>query len=49
MLTRDYQKPSSARGEALVKVIMADIYNTDLKIVRGYFGFREIPAMSLSA
>ncbi|MCL5256916.1 MAG: alcohol dehydrogenase catalytic domain-containing protein [Chloroflexi bacterium] len=30
-------------GEALVRVVLAGICNTDLEIVRGYMGFRGIP------
>ncbi len=38
-----YQKPVPASSEALVKVLMAGICNTDLEIARGYQGFRGIP------
>lgn len=36
---RDLPVPSAAAGEALVRVTMAGICNTDLEIVRGYAGF----------
>jgi len=42
-LVADYEKPVPARDEALVKVLMAGICNTDLEIVRGYQDFRGIP------
>ncbi len=42
-LVGNYEKPIPARGEALVKVLMAGICNTDLEIVRGYQDFRGIP------
>jgi threonine dehydrogenase-like Zn-dependent dehydrogenase len=35
--------PSLQEDEALVRVLMAGICNTDLEIVRGYMGFRGIP------
>ncbi len=39
----NYQKPVPAGSEALVKVLMTGICNTDLEIVRGYQDFRGIP------
>ena len=42
-LVTGYEKPVPARDEALVKVLMAGICNTDLEIVRGYQDFRGIP------
>ena len=42
-LVDNYEKPVPARDEALVKVLMAGICNTDLEIVRGYQNFRGIP------
>ncbi len=39
-LTGDRQKPVPARGEALIRVAMAGICNTDIEITRGYLGFR---------
>ncbi len=42
-LVDNYEKPVPDRGEALVKVLLAGICNTDLEIVRGYQDFRGIP------
>lgn len=42
-LVNNYQKPVPASSEALVKVLMAGICNTDLEIARGYQDFRGIP------
>jgi threonine dehydrogenase-like Zn-dependent dehydrogenase len=39
----DLPRPVPAPGEALVRVLMAGICNTDLEIVRGYMGFRGTP------
>jgi threonine dehydrogenase-like Zn-dependent dehydrogenase len=35
--------PRRAQGEALVRVRMAGICNTDLELLRGYMGFRGVP------
>lgn len=35
--------PRRARGEALIRVRMAGICNTDLELLRGYMGFRGVP------
>jgi threonine dehydrogenase-like Zn-dependent dehydrogenase len=42
-LDRDYPKPAPPEGEALVRVRLAGICNTDLEIVRGYLGFHGVP------
>ncbi len=34
--------PEPQKGEALIKVLMAGVCNTDLELVRGYMGFRGI-------
>lgn len=39
---RDLPRPEPAAGEALVRVRMAGICNTDLEITRGYMGFRGV-------
>lgn len=39
----DYPDPSAQRGEALVRVDLAGVCSTDLKIARGYMGFRGVP------
>lgn len=36
-------KPEPGPGEALIRVLMAGVCNTDLEIVKGYMGFRGIP------
>ena len=41
-LRRDCPLPALAEGEALIKVRLAGICNTDLEIVRGYMGFRGV-------
>lgn len=42
MLDRDYPLPAPADGEALIRVLLSGICNTDLEIVRGYMGFRGV-------
>jgi threonine dehydrogenase-like Zn-dependent dehydrogenase len=39
---RDRPMPRPAAGEALVRVIVAGICNTDIEILKGYMGFRGI-------
>ncbi len=39
----DYPMPVMADGEALVRVQMAGVCNTDLEIIRGYMGFKGVP------
>jgi alcohol dehydrogenase len=41
-LVKNMAKPSPAESEALVKVLMAGICNTDLEIERGYMGFKGV-------
>ena len=36
----DVPKPRPGKGEALVRVLVAGICNTDLELVKGYMGFR---------
>ena len=38
----DYPLPSAAPREALIRVLLAGICNTDLEITRGYMGFQGI-------
>jgi len=40
---KDYPKPSPAPDEALIRVNLTGICNTDLEITRGYMGFNGIP------
>lgn len=42
LLRDDYPRPVPPPGEALVRVRLAGICNTDLEIVRGYMGFRGV-------
>jgi len=41
-LVNDYTKPSPKNGEALIKVTMAGICNTDYEITKGYMGYKGI-------
>ena len=41
-LAKDYPEPSPGPDEALVRVRLAGICNTDLEIVRGYMGFQGV-------
>jgi threonine dehydrogenase-like Zn-dependent dehydrogenase len=40
---KNYTIPEPKKGEALIKVMMAGICNTDLEIMKGYMGFTGIP------
>jgi alcohol dehydrogenase len=42
LVMRELPRPEPAPGEALVRVRMAGICNTDLEITRGYMGFRGV-------
>jgi threonine dehydrogenase-like Zn-dependent dehydrogenase len=42
-LVRDYPVPALKPGEALVRVSLAGICNTDLELMRGYMGFSGVP------
>jgi threonine dehydrogenase-like Zn-dependent dehydrogenase len=39
----DYPVPEPGRDEALVRVKLAGICNTDLEITKGYMGFEGVP------
>jgi len=41
-LVKDYEKPVPQKGEALIKVLMAGICNTDFEITKGYMGYRGV-------
>jgi alcohol dehydrogenase len=41
-LANDYPQPTLVAGEALVRVKLAGICNTDLEITRGYMGFHGV-------
>ena len=42
-LSKNEPKPEIPKGEALIKVLMAGICNTDLEITKGYMDFTGIP------
>ncbi len=42
VLDRDYPIPAPVDGEALIRVLLTGICNTDLEIVRGYMGFQGV-------
>ena len=41
-LVNDYAKPVPEKGEALIKVTLAGICNTDYEITKGYMGYKGI-------
>jgi len=41
-LIDDYPKPSPKQGEALVRVLLAGVCNTDLELMKGYMGFTGV-------
>lgn len=41
-LVNDYEKPSPQKGEALIKITLAGICNTDYEITKGYMGYKGI-------
>ena len=41
-LEKSYREPLPQEGEALVRVLLAGICNTDLEIIRGYMGFQGV-------
>lgn len=42
VLDRNYPMPNPLDGEALIRVLLTGICNTDLEIVRGYMGFQGV-------
>lgn len=42
VLKADYPKPIPQKGEALIKVSMAGICNTDAEIIKGYMGYSGV-------
>jgi threonine dehydrogenase-like Zn-dependent dehydrogenase len=42
-LVEDYPTPTPVPGEALIRVRMAGICNTDMELMRGYMQFRGVP------
>jgi len=41
-LVNDYEKPTPKSGEALIKITLAGICNTDFEITKGYMGYKGI-------
>lgn len=41
-LVKDYEKPIPQKGEALIKIKLAGICNTDYEITKGYMGYKGI-------
>lgn len=41
-LVTDYKKPEPKEGEALIKVAMAGVCNTDYEITKGYMGYKGV-------
>src|ERR1700730_10876502 len=41
-LEKSYQEPLPKEGEALIRVLLAGICNTDLEIIRGYMAFQGV-------
>ncbi len=41
-LVSDYEKPIPQKGEALIKVILGGICNTDYEITKGYMGYKGV-------
>ena len=41
-LVKDYQKPQPKKGEALVRVTLAGVCNTDYEITKGYMGYKGV-------
>ena len=46
-VTRDRPRPVRAAGEALVRVRVAGVCDTDLQLARGYMGFTGVPGHEL--
>jgi D-arabinose 1-dehydrogenase-like Zn-dependent alcohol dehydrogenase len=42
LILKDTARPQPTEGEALVKIHLAGICNTDLEICKGYFAFKGI-------
>ena len=42
VLKTDYTKPVPQKGEALIKISMAGICNTDAEIIKGYMGYNGV-------
>ena len=43
VLDKHYPQPEPANGEALIRVVLAGICNTDMEITRGYMAFEGVP------
>ncbi len=42
-LLKDYPRPEPALGEALIRVTLAGVCNTDLELAKGYMRFQGVP------
>ncbi len=42
-LIEKYERPEPVESEALIRVLVAGICATDIKISRGYHGFKGVP------
>jgi threonine dehydrogenase-like Zn-dependent dehydrogenase len=42
-VVEDYDVPEPREGEALIRILVAGICNTDLEIIKGYMGFKGVP------
>ena len=40
---RDVSKPKRSKGQAVLKLVAGGVCNTDLELVRGYYGFKGTP------
>ena len=47
VLKTDYTKPVPQKGEALIKITLAGICNTDAEITKGYMGYNGILGTNL--
>ncbi len=43
LIQKDIEKPRPSDGEALVRILLSGICNTDLEIMKGYMGFEGVP------
>lgn len=41
-LDKNYEKPTPKKGEALIKVVLGGICNTDFEITKGYMGYKGV-------
>src|SRR5574344_1572769 len=41
-LDTNYAKPTPQKGEALIKIILGGVCNTDAEIIKGYMGYKGV-------